>query len=290
MHNIDKWMNFIHLVWIASVYTVHSSMLWCTLRLYFNFEIWWISSSNGRSTSLLWPIFRFSLYESALPPTTPPPCKCTWFVLHGFQRICLRVILSACLCFWLFPDRNKKKKKEKLWWWVGEKRRIFFFKFQEEGFCSAAWSSRGKESGAWTRVGYRCLFGRKEVWERGMTTAARPTWAPAKGGHEQGGVRMFGPSQKFSSRDLASHTNLKLRFCFSTPYFPSLASSLMSVPCVHLLCITGRQGDAACVLMCPQMLLPAFWIFNNCWRVTKAPPQPWNNILRWTESHHICMT
>lgn len=45
-----------------------------------------------------------------------------------------------------------------------------------------------------------------------MTTAARPTWAPAKGGHEQGGVRMFGASQKYSSRDLASHTNLKLRF------------------------------------------------------------------------------
>eukprot|EP00270_Netrium_digitus_P000142 TRINITY_DN1015_c0_g1_i1.p1 TRINITY_DN1015_c0_g1~~TRINITY_DN1015_c0_g1_i1.p1 ORF type:complete len:246 (+),score=78.59 TRINITY_DN1015_c0_g1_i1:146-883(+) len=44
-----------------------------------------------------------------------------------------------------------------------------------------------------------------------MTTAARPTWAPAKGGEEQGGVRMFGPSQKFSSRDLASHTKLKLR-------------------------------------------------------------------------------
>ncbi|MCO5612534.1 hypothetical protein L7F22_066802 [Adiantum nelumboides] len=44
-----------------------------------------------------------------------------------------------------------------------------------------------------------------------MTTAARPTWAPAKGGQEQGGTRMFGPSQKFSSRDLASHTNLKTR-------------------------------------------------------------------------------
>lgn len=44
-----------------------------------------------------------------------------------------------------------------------------------------------------------------------MTTAARPTWAPAKGGHEQGGVRMFGNSQKFSSRDLASHTQLKIR-------------------------------------------------------------------------------
>eukprot|EP00897_Mesotaenium_endlicherianum_P001870 jgi/Mesen1/1710/ME000138S00564 len=44
-----------------------------------------------------------------------------------------------------------------------------------------------------------------------MTTAARPTWAPAKGGEEQGGARMFGPSQKYSSRDLASHTKLKTR-------------------------------------------------------------------------------
>ncbi|GMN44124.1 hypothetical protein TIFTF001_013320 [Ficus carica] len=42
-----------------------------------------------------------------------------------------------------------------------------------------------------------------------MTTAARPTWAPAKGGNEQGGTRIFGPSQKYSSRDLASHTTLK---------------------------------------------------------------------------------
>ncbi|XP_042520573.1 protein CWC15 homolog [Macadamia integrifolia] len=44
-----------------------------------------------------------------------------------------------------------------------------------------------------------------------MTTAARPTWAPAKGGHEQGGTRIFGPSQKYSSRDIASHTTLKPR-------------------------------------------------------------------------------
>uniref|UniRef100_A0A1D1XRI4 Protein CWC15 n=1 Tax=Anthurium amnicola TaxID=1678845 RepID=A0A1D1XRI4_9ARAE len=44
-----------------------------------------------------------------------------------------------------------------------------------------------------------------------MTTAARPTWAPAKGGNEQGGTRIFGPSQKYSSRDLASHTTLKHR-------------------------------------------------------------------------------
>lgn len=44
-----------------------------------------------------------------------------------------------------------------------------------------------------------------------MTTAARPTWAPAKGGNEQGGARIFGPSQKYSSRDLAAHTNLKPR-------------------------------------------------------------------------------
>ncbi len=82
-----------------------------------------------------------------------------------------------------------------------------------------------------------------------MTTAARPTWAPAKGGHEQGGVRMFGPSQKFSSRDLASHTNLKLRFCFPTPYFPSHASSLMSVPCVHLLCLCHREAGGCCMCL-----------------------------------------
>ncbi|KAL7088139.1 hypothetical protein ABFS82_13G156200 [Erythranthe guttata] len=46
-----------------------------------------------------------------------------------------------------------------------------------------------------------------------MTTAARPTWAPAKGGNEQGGARIFGPSQKYSSRDIAAHTTLKPRFC-----------------------------------------------------------------------------
>eukprot|EP00245_Coleochaete_scutata_P006133 TRINITY_DN20298_c0_g1_i1.p1 TRINITY_DN20298_c0_g1~~TRINITY_DN20298_c0_g1_i1.p1 ORF type:complete len:230 (-),score=74.71 TRINITY_DN20298_c0_g1_i1:618-1307(-) len=44
-----------------------------------------------------------------------------------------------------------------------------------------------------------------------MTTAARPTWAPAKGGEEQGGARMFAPSQKYSSRELPSHTKLKTR-------------------------------------------------------------------------------
>ncbi|KAI7998462.1 hypothetical protein LOK49_LG10G00519 [Camellia lanceoleosa] len=44
-----------------------------------------------------------------------------------------------------------------------------------------------------------------------MTTAAQPTWAPAKGGNEQGGTRIFSPSQKYSSRDIASHTTLKPR-------------------------------------------------------------------------------
>jgi hypothetical protein len=90
-----------------------------------------------------------------------------------------------------------------------------------------------------------------------MTTAARPTWAPAKGGHEQGGVRMFGPSQKFSSRDLASHTNLKLRFFF--PHFASHASWLMSV-CESPLCVCVFGGDGegrACVL---SMELPAFGV------------------------------
>lgn len=59
------------------------------------------------------------------------------------------------------------------------------------------------------------LFGRRKgKWSEsgGMTTAARPTWAPAKGGQEQGGTRIFGPSQKYSSRDMASQTTLKPRW------------------------------------------------------------------------------
>ena len=48
-----------------------------------------------------------------------------------------------------------------------------------------------------------------------MTTAARPTWAPAKGGNEQGGARIFGASQKYSSRDVAAHTTLKPRLDLS---------------------------------------------------------------------------
>mmetsp|Transcript_4411 Transcript_4411/g.5940 ORF Transcript_4411/g.5940 Transcript_4411/m.5940 type:complete len:222 (+) Transcript_4411:162-827(+) len=44
-----------------------------------------------------------------------------------------------------------------------------------------------------------------------MTTAHRPTWAPAKGHEEQGGARYFGPSKQYSARDLASHTELKER-------------------------------------------------------------------------------
>ncbi|KAK4341936.1 hypothetical protein RND71_037752 [Anisodus tanguticus] len=34
-----------------------------------------------------------------------------------------------------------------------------------------------------------------------MTNVARPTWAPAKGGNEQGGTRIFGPSQKKEGQD-----------------------------------------------------------------------------------------
>jgi|AntAceMinimDraft_5_1070358.scaffolds.fasta_scaffold11459_1 hypothetical protein len=44
-----------------------------------------------------------------------------------------------------------------------------------------------------------------------MTTAHRPTWAPAKGHEEQGGARMFGPSHKHSKLDDNSHTILKKR-------------------------------------------------------------------------------
>ncbi|KAK9803433.1 hypothetical protein WJX73_000094 [Symbiochloris irregularis] len=44
-----------------------------------------------------------------------------------------------------------------------------------------------------------------------MTTAHRPTWAPAKGGEEQGGTRIFAPSRQFSAKDQPSHQQLKHR-------------------------------------------------------------------------------
>ena len=46
-----------------------------------------------------------------------------------------------------------------------------------------------------------------------MTTAHRPTWAPARGGEEQGGMRMFVPSRMRSAKDQAAHTQLKFRYC-----------------------------------------------------------------------------
>lgn len=44
-----------------------------------------------------------------------------------------------------------------------------------------------------------------------MTTAHRPTWAPAIASKDQGGNRKHVASQQFSSRDLPGHTKLKLR-------------------------------------------------------------------------------
>ncbi|KAK9816718.1 hypothetical protein WJX72_004146 [[Myrmecia] bisecta] len=50
-----------------------------------------------------------------------------------------------------------------------------------------------------------------------MTTAHRPTWAPAKGGEEQGGTRIFVPSTHKSAKDQAAHTKLKFRQEGQTP-------------------------------------------------------------------------
>lgn len=44
-----------------------------------------------------------------------------------------------------------------------------------------------------------------------MSMAGRPTFVAARGGAEQGGYRRHNPSAQFSSRDLASHTKMKVR-------------------------------------------------------------------------------
>ena len=66
-----------------------------------------------------------------------------------------------------------------------------------------------------------------------MTTAHRPTWAPAKGGEEQGGTRIFAPSRQFSAKDQAAQTKLKFR-CAACP--------------------TGREDAQAWVLTAPERL------------------------------------
>jgi hypothetical protein len=45
-----------------------------------------------------------------------------------------------------------------------------------------------------------------------MTTAHRPTWAPARGGEEQGGMRIFAPSKQVSAKNQAAHTKMKFRW------------------------------------------------------------------------------
>jgi len=44
-----------------------------------------------------------------------------------------------------------------------------------------------------------------------MTSAARPTWNPAKGGTHQGGNRLHAPTLQTSAKDQPGHTELKLR-------------------------------------------------------------------------------
>ena len=44
-----------------------------------------------------------------------------------------------------------------------------------------------------------------------MTTAHRPTWAPAKGGEEEGGARFFAPSDRRMAKDQRAHTKMKYR-------------------------------------------------------------------------------
>jgi hypothetical protein len=44
-----------------------------------------------------------------------------------------------------------------------------------------------------------------------MTTAHRPTWAPARGGEEQGGMRMFVASRARSAKDQPGQLSMKVR-------------------------------------------------------------------------------
>lgn len=51
-----------------------------------------------------------------------------------------------------------------------------------------------------------------------MSMAGRPTWVAAKGGTEQGGYRRHNASMQYSSRDLTSHTKMKVRYAMRIIY------------------------------------------------------------------------
>lgn len=48
-----------------------------------------------------------------------------------------------------------------------------------------------------------------------MTTAARPTFEPARGGGGRGEKDLSALSKQYSSRDLPGHTKLKYRYAIS---------------------------------------------------------------------------
>ena len=57
-----------------------------------------------------------------------------------------------------------------------------------------------------------------------MTTAARPTFEPARGGTGKGENDLSSLSKQYSSRDLPGHTKLKYRFAINKAGTHSLSA------------------------------------------------------------------
>ena len=68
-----------------------------------------------------------------------------------------------------------------------------------------------------------------------MTTAARPTFAPARGGSAKGENDLSALSKQYSSRDLPSHTKLKCPVCHRNSY-KGLENDLLCV-CTKPVCL-----------------------------------------------------
>ena len=75
-----------------------------------------------------------------------------------------------------------------------------------------------------------------------MTTAARPTFEPAKGGRGKGEGDLSALSKQYSSRDLPSHTKLKYRLGFLFSAHP--ASATQADVRIFLACRQTGQGTS----------------------------------------------
>ena len=116
-----------------------------------------------------------------------------------------------------------------------------------------------------------------------MTTAARPTFEPARGGRGKGEGDLSALSKQYSSRDLPGHTKIKYRSvpCFKTRHFRAPSSTVAEMKYLkkkQLLVFsltTPRTHTGSPPRMHPRRCVPvtsvASWRRGSAWPCERRP-------------------